>query len=164
MQEDAELQHDLNTDEISRHFKKRVKKSEPLDDEAKATTKEDSQDEDNEEVENQNNKDKEEFESNNVTDDQNDVQVEDDEDEESTDPKILITTTELKISLRTYKLCRELSRVLPNAQYFYRKNVRLSKVIPEAIKRGYSAIMVINENRREPSNILNHLKTVKLYK
>jgi hypothetical protein len=67
------------------------------------------------------------------------------------EPKILITTTEIKISFKTYKLCRELSRILPNAQYFYRKNVRLSKVIPEAIKRAYSAIIVINENRKEPS-------------
>ena len=58
----------------------------------------------------------------------------------------------------TYKLCRELSRILPNAKYFYRKNVRISKVIPEAIKRKYSAIIVVNEDRKVPSkNILYNI-------
>jgi ribosome production factor 1 len=71
--------------------------------------------------------------------------------EENKDPKILITTTDITISSKTYKLCRELEKVLPNAQYFYRKNVTLKKIIPEAIKRDYSAILVINQDRKEPS-------------
>lgn len=80
-----------------------------------------------------------------------DLNEEDNGGEENKEPKILITTSELKISLKTYKLCRELTRVLPNAHYFYRKNIKLKKVIPEAIKRNYSAFIVINEDRRVPS-------------
>lgn len=80
-----------------------------------------------------------------------DLNEEEDGGEENKEPKILITTSELKISLKTYKLCRELTRVLPNAHYFYRKNIKLKKVIPEAIKRNYSAFIVINEDRRVPS-------------
>lgn len=71
--------------------------------------------------------------------------------DENKDPKILITTNDITISCKTYKLCRELEKVLPNAQYFYRKNIGLSKIIPEAIKRNYSAIISINEDRKEPS-------------
>ena len=102
--------------------------------------------------------DEEEFEKKsleNENEDETQVENEEEDDDEdsssNTDPKILITTVEMKIAFKTYKLCRELSRILPNANYFYRKNVRISKVIPEAIKRDYSAIIVINENQKEPS-------------
>ena len=114
---DAELQLDLQNDEISRHMKRGERKKE--------------------------------------IDEQDECKLDEDEEEEegekSTDPKILITTNNLKISLKTYKLCRELSRVLPNANYFYRKNVNLKKVIPQAIERDYSAMIVINEDRKVPS-------------
>lgn len=156
VENDQELQLDLRTDELSKHLTRLPNKKvldDQLDDEDdgvnsdvnssdevvdederayKAAEKEKSaeKDEDGEEV---------------------DVDDGDDSENENTDPKILITTTELKISFKTYKLCRELSRILPNAQYFYRKNVRITKVIPEAIKRDYSAILVVNENRKEPS-------------
>jgi ribosome production factor 1 len=89
-------------------------------------------------------------ENENENDNENDIEV---NEEASSDPKILITTHDLKISSKTYKLCRELSRILPNADYFYRKNVRLSKMIPEAIKRNYSAIIVINEDHKKPSKL-----------
>ncbi len=88
-------------------------------------------------------------------DTENELSDEDtDEEEASKEPKILITTHDMTISFKTYKLCRELARILPNANYFYRKNVRLSKVIPEAIKRNYSAMMVINEDRKVPSKFI----------
>lgn len=96
-------------------------------------------------------------------DDDSDEEEEEDEDE-NTDPKILITTTELKISFKTYKLCRELTRVLPNAHYFYRKNVRISKVIPEAVKRNYSALILINEDHKKPSNLHDFNHYVMLFK
>lgn len=124
LENDAEVQLDLQHDEISRHMrrgellKEKKKKQEEEQDECKL--EEDDDDEEN-------------------------------EGEKSTDPKILITTNNLKISLKTYKLCRELSRVLPNANYFYRKNVNLKKVIPQAIERDYSAMIVINEDRKVPS-------------
>lgn len=86
---------------------------------------------------------------------ENEDSDEESEEEENTEPKILITTHDMRIHIKTYKLCRELCRVLPNAQYFYRKNTRLTKIIPEAIKRNYSAMIVINEDRKEPSKYLD---------
>lgn len=137
IENDQELQLDLRTDELSRHLNRRARGGENDEDQTA-----------------------EEFEKSQKTEsgDESDVEVEEDDDSEGDDgdddPKILITTTDLTISFKTYKLCRELSRVLPNAQYFYRKNVRLSKVIPEAIKRHYSAIIVINENHKEPNGLM----------
>ena len=96
--------------------------------------------------------DQEKMDEEQLEEDEDDDDDEDEEEDENTDPKILITTTELKISFKTYKLCRELTRVLPNAHYFYRKNVRISKVIPEAVKRNYSALILINEDNKVPSN------------
>ncbi len=172
IQNDPELQLDLNTDEISRHFKRRKAQEQEEEDLKKVIKNENSSDdgiEEDEELDekyrfvnapndeeefnkkrkelkykNDENDESEAFTDSDDEDDDNDVE------EESNDPKILITTTNMKIRLKTYKLCRELSRILPNAQYFYRKNVRISKVIPEAIKRDYSALIVINESRKEP--------------
>ena len=129
IENDAELQLDLSTDELSRHLNRAQRPVDMDENEFNAANGEKDASANGEEVE----------------------VDEEDEKNLSNDPKILITTTEITISFKTYKLCRELARVLPNAHYFYRKNVRLSKVIPEAIKRLYSAIIVINENRKEPS-------------
>jgi ribosome production factor 1 len=86
-----------------------------------------------------------------VSDDDDDEEIE--EEEENIDPKILITTNDMTISFKTYKFCRELARVLPNGHYFYRKNIRLGKIIPEAIKREYSALITVNEDHKVPSKI-----------
>lgn len=137
IENDAELRLDLQTDELSRHLNR-------------------SRDTDVDEYYNNNNNN-----SSEAIESDGEVKVDDAETAAATaardckDPKILITTTEITISFKTYKLCRELERVLPNAQYFYRKNVRLSKVIPEATKRGYSAIIAINENHKEPSRFIS---------
>jgi len=143
IENDPELQLDLRTDELSKHLLRGVNKKMP------APNEEDDEDEFK-------NTDQNEYDSKNKDQDEesedDDGDEEEEEEDDSDDPKILITTTELKVSFRTYKLCRELSRILPNAKYFYRKNVRMSKVIPEAIKRKYSAIVVINEDRKVPSN------------
>lgn len=155
IENDEELKLDLRTDELSKHLTKIVHKS----DEDEQQGEHANSGEENDLSEKQfkqinDNNDEQLNESDVEVDDETDQDAEDDDDDEanSNDPKILITTTEIKVSFKTYKLCRELSRILPNAQYFYRKNVRLSKVIPEAVKRNYSAIIVINENQKEPSN------------
>jgi ribosome production factor 1 len=96
---------------------------------------------------------------NNINDDELILDFDNDElsthlDPNSNDPKVLITTNNMKSSLRTYKFCRELSKILPNANYFHRKNVKITKVIPEAVKRGYSAIMLVNEDAKIPNGIV----------
>jgi hypothetical protein len=144
IQDDEELQLDLRTDEISKHLLKTKSNDEKIDE------KNGENDDFSKEDEKQYNQ-----EESNENEDETQLDEEDatENEEENTDPKILITTTELRISLKTFKLCKELSRVLPNAQYFFRKNVRITKVIPEAIKRKYSAMIVINENNKVPSKI-----------
>ena len=152
LQNDAELQLDLRTDEISKHLLRGANRNDDKE-------KEDDDDDefkqiDQAEYDSQTKKDQVENEEEEDEEKEEDDDDEDDDDDND-DPKILITTTELRVAFQTYKLCRELSRILPNAKYFYRKNVRISKVIPEAIKRKYSAIIVVNEDRKVPSeNIL----------
>ncbi|KAK2156870.1 hypothetical protein LSH36_203g02027 [Paralvinella palmiformis] len=70
-----------------------------------------------------------------------------------TTPKILITTAD-KISARTYKFCKELRKVIPNSDVFSRKNMDLKKIIPQAVSRDYTDLLVINEDRKTPNAIL----------
>lgn len=147
---DPELQLDLRTDELSKHL--RVKKNtnnsvEEDEDDDDGADNDDDLDEDSRQIE-ASEKELKAEESDEETDD------DEDQDEPNNEPKILITTHEMRISFQTYKLCRELTRVLPNAHYFYRKNTRLTKIIPEAIKRDYSAMIVINEDRKIPNGML----------
>lgn len=145
IQDDEELQLDLRTDEISKHLLK-VK-----------SNKNDEENDENNDNQDFSKEDEKQYNQEELNENDEETQLDEEDasedEEENTDPKILITTTELRISLKTFKLCKELSRVLPNAQYFFRKNVRLTKVIPEAIKRKYSAMIVINEDNKVPSKI-----------
>ncbi|RNA02774.1 Ribosome production factor 1 [Brachionus plicatilis] len=125
IQNDQEVLFDLNTDEISRNLKRKSEEKCMSQDEFEKTIQEEEAELDEESGPNNSN-----------------------------DPKILITTNDIKIGYRTYKFCRELSRILPNADYFYKKKVRLSKIIPAAIKRDYSAILVVNENRKQPDGLM----------
>ena len=168
MQNDPEIQLDLRTDELSAHLIKFPKlKKAKVDEEAEDDQNDDENvDDKSDEFKSYDKKDKKEFDkSENTNEEETQVDSEDEEEEEdnNNDPKILITTTDLKISFKTYKLCRELSRILPNANYFYRKNVRMSKVIPEAIKRKYSAIIVINEDHKEPSKAYLYKQSFSFY-
>ncbi|CAF0958993.1 unnamed protein product [Brachionus calyciflorus] len=132
LQNDPELVFDMNTDEISKQLNR--KKRSKTDDDTDMT--------------------QEEFDAKTSSENEEELSDDDESDDESTDPKILITTNDIKIGFKTYKFCRELSRILPNADYFYKKNVRLSKIIPAAVQRNYSAILVVNENRKEPDGLM----------
>jgi ribosome production factor 1 len=151
LQNDPEIQLDLRTDELSKHLLKGTNKAnrqeDEKDDEQQDEYKKIDQDEYDSKVKQDRDDEEEEEESSQDED-------ESEEEEENNDPKILITTTEMRVAFRTYKMCRELSRILPNAHYFFRKNVRMSKVIPEAIKRKYSAIIAINEDHKEPNGMM----------
>ncbi len=149
---DPELQLDLRTDELSRHFRAKKPKTEEEQDEDKTEESDEEAEEGKEATTADSDFEEDEKEIDRLEKDYEDESDEESEDEKSKEPKILITTHDMRIHLQTYKLCRELCRVLPNAQYFYRKNTRLTKIIPEAIKRGYSAMIVINEDRKIPSN------------
>ncbi|WAR22772.1 RPF1-like protein [Mya arenaria] len=74
-----------------------------------------------------------------------------------TTPKILLTTCD-RPGARTNKLCKEIKRLLPNTTLLYRRGLDLKKVIPQALSREYTDLIVINEDKKMPNGlVLSHL-------
>lgn len=72
-------------------------------------------------------------------------------------PKLLITTCD-RPGARTNKFCKELKKMLPNAEIKYRRGLDLKKIIPQAMQRDFTDILVINEDRKEPNGlVITHL-------
>ena len=46
---------------------------------------------------------------------------------------------------------RELSLCIPNSEVRDRRNADLKKIIPKAIENGYTDMVVVNEDQKEPS-------------
>lgn len=68
-------------------------------------------------------------------------------------PKILITTCDNPTS-KTRAFAKELSRVIPNSMAKTRKRMSIKKMVEAATNLGFSDIIVINEDRREPNALL----------
>ncbi|KAI0228005.1 Ribosome production factor 1 [Lamellibrachia satsuma] len=64
-------------------------------------------------------------------------------------PKVLITTTD-RPSNRTNKFCKELKKCIPNSSIYYRRGLPLKKIVPQAVSRDYTCLLVINEDRNKP--------------
>uniref|UniRef100_A0A4W3HRQ1 Ribosome production factor 1 n=1 Tax=Callorhinchus milii TaxID=7868 RepID=A0A4W3HRQ1_CALMI len=74
-----------------------------------------------------------------------------------TTPKILITTSDRPRG-RTVRLCEQLKNILPDSHVYYRRGLALKKIIPQCVSRGFTDLIVINENRKVPNGlILSHL-------
>ncbi|XP_033737286.1 ribosome production factor 1-like [Pecten maximus] len=72
-------------------------------------------------------------------------------------PKILITTSDRPCS-RTNKFCKELKKCFPNSEIYYRRGLDLKKIIPQALSKDFTDLMVINENHKQPNGlVLTHL-------
>ncbi|KAJ8016021.1 hypothetical protein DPEC_G00002810 [Dallia pectoralis] len=72
-------------------------------------------------------------------------------------PKVLITTSDRPRG-RTVKFCRQLTTVIPDAHVYYRRGLALKKIIPQCVARGFTYLMVINEDRKVPNGlVLCHL-------
>jgi len=71
-----------------------------------------------------------------------------------TTPKILLTTAD-KITQRTNKFCKELKKTIPNCDLKYRRGLSLKKIIPQAIARDYTDLIVINEDRKVPNALVH---------
>ena len=54
-------------------------------------------------------------------------------------------------SQKTLQFVEELHRIIPNSDIFVRRGYDLKKIIPEAAKRGFTALIVVNEDRKVPS-------------
>uniref|UniRef100_UPI00398E5730 ribosome production factor 1 n=1 Tax=Pristiophorus japonicus TaxID=55135 RepID=UPI00398E5730 len=74
-----------------------------------------------------------------------------------TSPRILITTSDRPRG-RTVRLCEQLAKIIPNSHVYYRRGLALKKVIPQCVARGFTDLLVINEDRKVPNGlILSHL-------
>ncbi|XP_025110958.1 LOW QUALITY PROTEIN: ribosome production factor 1-like [Pomacea canaliculata] len=72
-------------------------------------------------------------------------------------PKILITTTD-RPSSRTNKFCKELKKIIPNSEIYYRRGLDLKKIIPQAVSRDFTVLLVVNEDKKEPNGlVISHL-------
>uniref|UniRef100_A0A672MU60 Ribosome production factor 1 n=1 Tax=Sinocyclocheilus grahami TaxID=75366 RepID=A0A672MU60_SINGR len=74
-----------------------------------------------------------------------------------TNPKVLITTSDRPRG-RTVRFCEQLATVIPHAHVYYRRGLALKRVIPQCVSRGFTYVMVINEDRKVPNGlVLCHL-------
>ncbi|XP_044270925.1 probable ribosome production factor 1 [Tribolium madens] len=73
--------------------------------------------------------------------------------QQSYEPKVLITYADNPLR-KTRIFGRELTRIIPNSVSLYRNRSGVKKIVTSAIKRNYTDILVINENRHEPDGLL----------
>jgi len=70
-------------------------------------------------------------------------------------PRVLITTSP-KATRVTYEFCEELSGIFPGAEFYRRpkgQGFEMGKIAGWAAKRGYSNLLVVNENTKKPNAI-----------
>lgn len=80
----------------------------------------------------------------------------------SNPPKLLITTS-MKATKTTYDFCDELVGVFPDAQFIRRKKGKgfeMGRIAGWAAGRGYAALLVVNEDRKQPSTSYLHFRLV----
>lgn len=59
---------------------------------------------------------------------------------------------------KTLQFVEELNRIIPNSEIFVRRGYDLKKIIPEAAKRGFTALIAVNEDRKVPSILYRLMK------
>ena len=73
------------------------------------------------------------------------------------EPKVLITSADNPHS-KTISFIKEMTRVVPNASPFWRKNSSIKKMVKQAIANQYTDIIVVNEDNRTPNGmVVSHL-------
>ncbi|KAJ3662770.1 hypothetical protein Zmor_007099 [Zophobas morio] len=73
--------------------------------------------------------------------------------QQSYEPKILITYADNPMR-KTRIFGRELTRIIPNSVSLYRNRSGVKKIVKSAIKKDFTDILIINENRKEPDGLL----------
>ncbi|KAJ8970283.1 hypothetical protein NQ314_001313 [Rhamnusium bicolor] len=71
----------------------------------------------------------------------------------SYEPKVLITFADNPMR-KTRIFGRELTRIIPNSVSLYRNRSGVKKIVRSALKKEYTDVLVINENRKEPDGLL----------
>ncbi|WVO12900.1 hypothetical protein L204_100508 [Cryptococcus depauperatus] len=73
----------------------------------------------------------------------------------TTPPRILITTSHSPCKF-TYQFCEDLKNVFPGGEFFKRprgKGFEIGRVARWAAKRGYGALIVVNEDHKKPNAV-----------
>lgn len=73
--------------------------------------------------------------------------------QQSYEPKTLITFSDNPCS-KTRLFGKELSRILPNSRFLFRNRSGIKKMVKSATEHGYTDLIVVNENRKEPNGML----------
>ena len=68
-------------------------------------------------------------------------------------PKVLITSSH-KPSLKSHLFMKEIKKCIPNSDIVPRCGNDLKKIIPAAEGKGYTALIVVNEDRKLPNGLL----------
>ncbi|XP_078355957.1 ribosome production factor 1-like [Oculina patagonica] len=72
-------------------------------------------------------------------------------------PKVLITSSD-RSKVKTVQFMEELKRIIPNSEVRVRKGLDLKKIIPQAKEKGFTSLVVVNEDRKVPNGIvITHL-------
>jgi len=76
----------------------------------------------------------------------------------TTVPKILFTTCNRPKSYETMNFINDLLKIVPNSEYKNRKGIDLKKIMPQAIERGFTDLVVINEDHKQANAlVISHL-------
>ena len=49
---------------------------------------------------------------------------------------------------------KEINKCIPNSDVRLRKGLNIKKIIPRAVDEGYTSILIVNEDRKEPNGLL----------
>lgn len=71
----------------------------------------------------------------------------------SASPRVLITSSN-RPSLKSHLFMRELSKCIPNSCIRLRRDIDVKKLLPVAARRGYTAVVIVNEDRKIPNGLL----------
>ena len=70
------------------------------------------------------------------------------------EPKVLITYSDNPVK-KTRIFGRELTRIIPNSISLYRNRSGVKKMVKAAIAKGFTDLIVVNENQCQPSILFN---------
>lgn len=59
---------------------------------------------------------------------------------------------------KTRLFLKELERIIPNSTVFHRRQAKVKNIISQSIDRGYTDVIVVNEDKKIPSMIKFILK------
>ncbi|XP_065069231.1 ribosome production factor 1-like [Rhopilema esculentum] len=69
-------------------------------------------------------------------------------------PKILITTSSRPKCHETMKFVEDLKQTIPNSEYHERKGIDIKKMVPQAIEKEFTDILVVNEDHKKANALL----------